>query len=119
MMTPLLVNSRFFCHETFAVKGINFRKILHLYQRDKSTFRADDGNLRLSLSAPSADGSAETGRLEIFTNGGWGTVCDYEFIDSFDDNYVFRDRPLFSPGSAFVACRQLGFQGGTQVLSMV
>lgn len=74
---------------------------------------AGDGELRLSLVAPSADGVTESGRLEIFTNGGWGTVCDNFFI-----NLPIRSPP-FSPGSATVACRELGFERGVQVQSMV
>jgi hypothetical protein len=43
-------------------------------------------------------GSSETsGRLEIFKYGSWGTICD----DGFDDN------------AADVACRQMGFEGGS------
>ncbi|XP_071138998.1 A disintegrin and metalloproteinase with thrombospondin motifs adt-1-like isoform X4 [Mytilus edulis] len=49
----------------------------------------EDGNLRL------VDGShSREGRLEIFHNGIWGSVCD--------DNFGYND--------ASVACRQLGFR---------
>ena len=39
----------------------------------------------------------EYGRLEIFLRGIWSTICDYE---------------SFTPDSADVACRILGFDGG-------
>lgn len=54
-----------------------------------------DGSLRLM------DGEAgpgyEFGRLEIFLNGFWSTICDTE---------------SFTPDSAQVACRALGYEGG-------
>jgi Scavenger receptor cysteine-rich domain len=52
-----------------------------------------EGDLRLS--------SGSTGLLEVFHAGAWGTVCD----DSFD----------LSSFGANVACRQLGFPGGTYI----
>ncbi|HEY1100731.1 MAG TPA: scavenger receptor cysteine-rich domain-containing protein [Myxococcota bacterium] len=54
----------------------------------------EDGDLRLV-------GTASSGRLEVFFNDAWGTICD----DSFDNV------------DATVACRQLGFSSGTAVLS--
>ena len=39
----------------------------------------------------------EYGRLEIFLRGIWSTICDFE---------------SFTPDSAGVACRVLGFDGG-------
>lgn len=48
-----------------------------------------------------ADGESgpdfEYGRLEVFSNGTWGTVCD---------------RTGFTITSAEVACRSLNFEGG-------
>ena len=50
-----------------------------------------DGDLRIGGNTPGE------GLLEIYLNGIWGTVCD----NGFDEN------------DAIVACRQLGFSGGT------
>ena len=50
-----------------------------------------EGQLRLVANSGSTGGSI--GRLEVFLNGQWGTVCD----DDFDVT------------DARVACRQLGY----------
>lgn len=57
------------------------------------------------------DGSAKYGRLEVFHRGGWGTVCDDDFIN--------RDDPGFRTVGASVACRDLGFKDGVQLSSEV
>lgn len=60
----------------------------------------------------SEDGTAQYGRLEVFHQGGWGTVCDNTFIGR---ELKQASMPDFSTGAADVACRQLGFQQGFQI----
>lgn len=55
-----------------------------------------DGALRLEDGAAGA--MFEYGRLEIFLRGFWSNICDVE---------------AFSPDSAQVACRVLGYDGGS------
>ncbi len=60
----------------------------------------EDGELRL------IDGdSPNTGRLEVFIDGGWGTVCD----DSWDGD--FGGAPDQATINGDVACQQLGYPG--------
>ena len=51
------------------------------------------------------DGSAQFGRLEFYSAGGWGTVCNLQNLDFGAD-----PEPLvpFTDASAVIACRQLG-----------
>lgn len=69
---------------------------------------ADEGDVRLAQGMASTDGSAEYGRLEVFHDGGWGTVCADDFLS-----------PDFGAESVSVACRQLGFQMGVQIPMVV
>lgn len=68
---------------------------------------AERGELRLSMGGTSDDGNAQFGRLEIFNNGGWGSVCDFE--GAFTD---FENNAPLTAAAATVACQQLGFEGG-------
>ncbi len=52
----------------------------------------------LRLVNTTTSGIASAGRLELFYNDQWGTVCD--------DN--------FGPNDAMVACRQLGYADYTK-----
>ncbi|XP_072048762.1 uncharacterized protein [Amphiura filiformis] len=64
---------------------------------------SEDVGVVCSIGIRLVGGSSSAGRLEIYHDGQWGTVCD----DSFDLNN----------NGATVACRQLGFTSGTVVSS--
>jgi len=57
-----------------------------------------DGSLR--LMGGEAGSAFEYGRLEIFLRGFWSNVCSTE---------------VFTPDSAAVACRALGYDGGASL----
>ena len=69
------------------------------------------GDLRLAGGEVSEVTGAEYGRLEIFSNGGWGAVCHLDGSPN-DPN---RQDNIFSDASAAVACRQLGFSDGVKM----
>ena len=71
---------------------------------------AETGDLRLASGMASEDGNAEFGRLEIFNDGGWGTVCD-RTGSGFGQNRFLGD---FTEASVDVACKQLGFAEGVK-----
>ena len=61
-----------------------------------------EGSLRL------VDGDTpRSGRLEIYFNGEWGTICD-DGWESFSD-------PVIRQANADVACRQLGYTGAGEI----
>ena len=61
---------------------------------------ARDGNLRLVNGEKT--NNYDFGRLEVFRNGFSSNICDNE---------------IFTPDSADVACRILGYDGGTSILN--
>ena len=76
-----------------------------------ATLYAAEGDVRLSASMVSENGSAEYGRLEVFFRGGWGTVCDRIGASGIPGGLGLKG-PRFTAGSAEVACKQLGFPQG-------
>jgi len=74
-------------------------KVCTLYNANSPTsmwYGSDNQYLQIFCARPElrlAGGSATRGRLEIYHNGEWGTICD--------DSFTMHD--------ATVACRQLGF----------
>lgn len=70
------------------------------------------GDLRLTGGLTSDDGNAEFGRLEIFNDGGWGTVCNRP-----ERRYgvaVDLDSGSFTEAAIDVACMQLGYAEGAR-----
>ena len=69
--------------------------------------------------APASGGTSETGaqfgRLEIFSRGGWGTICGEQRRDS----VFFRGAAEFNEAAADIACQQLGFQEGALTVTPV
>ena len=59
---------------------------------------ADEGDLRLTNGIAADDGSAQFGRLEVYSQGGWGTVCGVPASDADGMQAIVS-----------VCCRQLGF----------
>ena len=68
----------------------HLRSILILLNTAQSS-----GDLRLVGRNEVTSSSLTAGRLEVYYNGQWGTVCDNAFSET----------------EANVACRQLGFSG--------
>lgn len=66
---------------------------------------AEEGSVRLAGGAEAEGGGARFGRLEVFFRGGWGTVCGRDP----DNDYSTSLPATFTPASAQVACRELGF----------
>eukprot|EP00892_Ulva_mutabilis_P004970 jgi/Ulvmu1/2845/UM144_0010.1 len=71
---------------------------------------ADGGAVRLTGGEASSDGTSRFGFLEIFGDGGWGSVCDRTGLAPTRS----RNPAIFSEAAATVACRQLGFTGGVK-----
>lgn len=71
---------------------------------------AETGDLRLGRGVTSEDGNAMYGRLEIFSNGGWGTVCDIE-------REIRQSRGVrFNSAAITLACAQMGFDRGMKTV---
>eukprot|EP00892_Ulva_mutabilis_P007273 jgi/Ulvmu1/4918/UM202_0003.1 len=73
------------------------------------------GDLRLSSGFTSDSVNAATGRLEIFSMGGWGSVCRSVFGRFGPRDDVLTNRAPFDDAAVGVACRQLGFEDGVRV----
>ena len=70
--------------------------------------------MRLAQGGTSENGNAQFGRLEIFDQGGWGSVCDNP-----EDSQNFPSRGLKDASltqlSVDIACKQIGFEGGEKI----
>ena len=62
----------------------------------------------------SEDGNAQFGRLEIFDQGGWGTVCDNPDNTGGGLFEAIRDASL-TQESVELACKQIGFEAGEMI----
>lgn len=87
-------------------------------------FAAEAGDLRLAKVATAEQGGAMTGRLEVFTGSGWGTVCGTPAAGdaaAADVTSGTEDSAggTFTAAAASVACRQLGFADGIRIQSTV
>lgn len=75
---------------------------------------AELANVRLGSRVVSVDRSAEYGRLEVFSRGGWNTICR----DALRDGLLSGDdEPEYSPEpeAAEDVCRTLGYLQGRSV----
>ena len=82
---------------------------------------AADGDLRLvggASESPGTASAAEYGRLQIFSSGGWGVVCDDELQQDYSGFADVVDA-RFTEAAVGVACRQLGFTSGEKVILAV
>lgn len=72
---------------------------------------AEVGDVRLAGGVTSDVSGAQYGRLEVFSNGGWGAVCDRPGAPYDPD----RADQMVSDESVAVICRQLGFSDGVAI----
>lgn len=99
----MTINSQYWSHSPtdgrwIAVLLVYLQINMHCRMNTLKKRRCADMDGALRLEDGAAGAAFEYGRLEIFVRGFWSNICDVE---------------AFTPDSAQVACRALGYDGGS------
>ena len=71
------------------------------------------GDVRLANSVVLVGGSTEYGRLEVFSRGGWNTVCGNAIRTGFFGDDDSEEEAITN------ACQRVGYQDGVRIQQLV